>query len=36
MQFCNLYQFLVYDDNYKFKLVEENPKTVMKITQSVL
>jgi len=26
MQYCNIYQFLVYDENYKFKLMKENQK----------
>ena len=36
MHYCSLYQFLVYDDNHKFKLLEENPKTIKKITQVML
>ena len=36
MQYCNLYQFLVYDDKYNFKLLEGKPKIIMKITQAVV
>jgi len=36
MQSCKLYHFLEYDDNFKFKLLEENPKTITKITQALL
>ena len=36
MQYCNLYQFLEYDDNYKVYLLEENPLASMKITQALL